>query len=424
MKSLITPEEISTLARPCYADEAKALAYIYECEQNDIKKVIGDDLFIQLKEGGQTFLLEGGIYERNGKRYELNGIKRALAYYVYSRLLESSSVELTRQGVVNRRSDHSNDADDREIISVSRETLAIADRYMQEVAVYLGIGEAESSQRTKIMVIGGSNSVTPSSSGGAGGGKSVNVVQGRGNSTEDVMSQYAVTREIESLEKKIEEVERGDIDLSEYATKDYVDERISEIEIGGGGEIPDLENYATKEFVAQEIEKIEIPDTSGLASQQEVADVKSTALEYTDTKIKELTIPTKTSELTNDSGFATEDALGEFVNAIAEYVETKADKTSVITSEDIGNDTLDWDKEYHFTMTKDTSVVIYDKPNDDYAHSIEIEMTTGEETYSFSINLGIKWVKDLEIEPNKRYMIIIDDSMTAMWVAVERSDNE
>jgi hypothetical protein len=122
------------------------------------------------------------------------------------------------------------------------------------------------------------------------------------------------------------------------------------------------------------------------------------------------------------SGFVKEDELGEFVAVVTGLVNAKADKTSVITSEDINNITLDWDKEYHFTLTKDTSVIVYDKPNDDYAHSIEIEMTTGEDTYSFSTNLEIQWVKDLEIEPNKRYMIIIDDSMTAMWVAVERSE--
>lgn len=117
-----------------------------------------------------------------------------------------------------------------------------------------------------------------------------------------------------------------------------------------------------------------------------------------------------------------ETAFTEFSGFVLQTVEVKVDRTPVITLDDISKVTLDWDKEYHFTLTKDTSVVLYDKPNDNYAHSIEIEMTTGEETYSFSTNLGIQWVKDLEIEPNKRYMIIIDDSMTAMWTAVERSE--
>lgn len=234
IKTLITPEEISTLARPCYADEDKALAYIVEAEQNNIKPAIGDDLFIQLKEGGQTFLLEGGIYERNGKRYELNGIKKALAYFVISRLYESSTVELTRQGVVNRRSEFSDNADERDIISVSRETYAIANRYMEEVEKYLGTDVKNTSQRSRIALIGGgsngSRTCRPSSvSGGASPSSpsaNINVVQGLGNSDKDVISQAGITREFNAVR------EYADEKLAE--AKAYTDEKIAKINIGGG----------------------------------------------------------------------------------------------------------------------------------------------------------------------------------------------
>jgi hypothetical protein len=435
IKTLISPEEISTLARPCYADEEKALAYIVEAEQNNIKPAIGDDLFIQLKEGGQTFLLEGGVYERNGKRYELNGIKKALAYFVISRLYESSTIELTRQGVVNRRSEFSDNADERDIISASRETYAIANRYMEEVEKYLGTDVKNTSQRVRFDLVGGGSNVSrqcrpSSSSGGASPSANINVVHVLGNSDKDVISQAGVTREFNAVR------EEADEKLAE--AKAYTDEEIAKATIGGGGDI-DLSDYAKIAYVDDKVQK---------------------AKDYTDEKFNNINIPTELSELSDDadhrlvtdvekqrwddksdfsgdyndlenkptipdvSGFVKEDELGEFVNAIAVYVETKANKTSVITSDDINSVTLDWDKEYHFTMMKDTLLDIYDKPNDEYTHSIEIEMTTGEETYSFSTNLEIQWVKDLEIEANKRYMIIIDDSMTAMWAAVERSDNE
>lgn len=212
IKTLITPAEISTLARPCYADEEKALAYIVEAEQNNIKPAIGDDLFIQLKEGGQTFLLEGGIYERNGKRYYLNGIKRALAYFVISRLYESSTTELTRQGVVNRRSEYSDTADNSEIISVSRDTYAIANRYMEEIERYLGTDVKNTSQRVHFDLIGGGGSKTqrtcrPSSSGGYSPAANINVVQTLGNSPKDVISQAGVTREFNNLRDEIKDIE-------------------------------------------------------------------------------------------------------------------------------------------------------------------------------------------------------------------------
>lgn len=154
---LITPMEVGMLARPCYADEQKVMRYISEAEQNNIKNTLGDDLFLRLKAGEEKLLLNGGTYERDGKRYYLNGVKKALAYYTYSRLVESSSVELTRQGVVNRRSEYSDMADNRDILSVSRETYAIADRYMEECLSYIKgtcSNKDVNSSRTKIKIIG------------------------------------------------------------------------------------------------------------------------------------------------------------------------------------------------------------------------------------------------------------------------------
>lgn len=210
-RPFITPQDISLLARPCYADEAKVMAYIYEAEQNNIKPKIGDDLFLRLKDGENPLLLEGGTYEKNGKRHQLNGIKKALAYYAYSRLLESGSIDLTRQGVVNRRSDAANTADEDNIIKISRETYAIADRYMQEIMNYLGAGEAEmeTTQRTSVRLIGASDGARPRR-------QHIPAVGGAGST---------------------------DIDLSAYATKDYVKQEISKINI------PSLDGYATEQYV-------------------------------------------------------------------------------------------------------------------------------------------------------------------------------
>lgn len=215
---LITPEEISLLARPCHVDEQKAIAYIVEAELNNIKPALGDDLFLRLKRGENRLLLEGGEYERDGKLYYIAGVKRALAYYVYSRLLESGSVDLTRQGVVNRRSDDANAADEDNIIKISRETYAIADRYMQEVMDYLGAGEVEmkTTQRTSVRLIGASEGARQRR-------QHIPAVGGAGST---------------------------DIDLSAYATKDYVKQEISKIEI------PSLDGYATKQYVQQQIGNI------------------------------------------------------------------------------------------------------------------------------------------------------------------------
>jgi hypothetical protein len=308
-------------------------------------------LFIQLKEGRQTFLLEGGVYERNGKRYELNGIKKALAYFVISRLYESSTIELTRQGVVNRRSEFSDNADNSEIISVSRETYAIANRYMEEVEKYLGTDVKNTSQRVRFDLVGGgsngSRQCCPSSSSSGGASPSspsanINVVQVLGNSDKDVISQAGVTREINAIRKAIEDIEVPT--LPKLA------------KVAETGDYNDLENKPT------------IPDVSGLATREEV-----------------------------------EQALN-----------TKQDKTAIVTATDsviAGNRSV-------IDVTGDAVISLEPYEEDGYAHSYEIVLNVGDTAYSVAFPESVKWVKDLEIEANTTYSIVIEDNL-ALYVAIK-----
>jgi hypothetical protein len=258
------------------------LAYIYEAEQNNIKPKIGDDLFLRLKDGENPLLLDGGTYEKNGKRYQLNGIKKALAYYAYSRLLESSSVDLTRQGVVNRRSDAANAADEDNIIKISRETYAIADRYMQEVMDYLGAGEQQTTQRTSVRLIGASEGASRSRS-------------------------------------RQQQTSLGAIDPNKYATKDYVDGKIAALDF------PEVGDFETKEDAEKKLEEakrytdesvgnIEIPELPTLAKVAEsgsykdlkdkptIPSVEGLASEtYVDEKVSTIKVPKALSELSQDA---------------------------------------------------------------------------------------------------------------------------
>lgn len=283
-RPLITPQDISLLARPCYADEAKVLAYIYEAEQNNIKTKIGDDLFLRLKDGENPLLLEGGIYEKNGKRYQLNGIKKALAYYAYSRLLESGSVNLTRQGVVNRRSDDANAVNEDNIIKISRETYAIADRYMQEVMDYLGAGEAETTttQRTSVRLIGASE----------GASRSRSRQQQTSLGAIDP-NRYATKEYVDSKIAALDFPEVGDFETKEDAekkleeAKDYTDEVVGNIKIP---ELPTLSKVATSGSYKDLKDKPTIPSVEGLASET-----------YVDEKVSTIKVPKALSELSQDA---------------------------------------------------------------------------------------------------------------------------
>jgi hypothetical protein len=357
-RPLITPQDISLLARPCYADEAKVLAYIYEAEQNNIKTKIGDDLFLRLKDGENPLLLEGGIYEKNGKRYQLNGIKKALAYYAYSRLLESGSVDLTRQGVVNRRSDNANAVDEDNIIKISRETYAIADRYMQEIMDYLGAGEAKTTQRTSVRLIGASEGASRS---------------------------------------RQQQTSLGAIDPNKYATKDYVDGKIAALDF------PEVGDFETKEDAEKKLEEakrytdesvgnIEIPELPTLAKVAESGD-------YNDLENKP-TIPSL-------DGYATE-------RYVQQEIVTKQDKTAIVPA----TNTVSVDKRSVIDVTGDVVINLEPYEQDGYAHSYEIVLNVGGTAYSVSFPSDIRWVKDLEIAANKQFNIIIEDGI-AMWAAVD-----
>jgi hypothetical protein len=104
------------------------------------------------------------------------------------------------------------------------------------------------------LVGGGSNThrqCGPSSSSGGASPSSpsanINVVQGLGNSDKDVISQAGVTREFNAAR------EEANAKLNE--AKAYTDEEIAKAAIGGGGDI-NLSDYAKKEYVDNEVQKV------------------------------------------------------------------------------------------------------------------------------------------------------------------------
>lgn len=65
-------------------------------------------------------------------------------------------------------------------------------------------------------------------------------------------------------------ISNDNIDLSDYATEQYVDQKVAEIEI------PSIEGFATEEFVNNQIAGITIPSIEGLASEKYVDEAITT----------------------------------------------------------------------------------------------------------------------------------------------------
>ena len=110
-----------------------------------------------------------------------------------------------------------------------------------------------------------------------------------------------------------------EIDSNDYYTKSEVDELISSIVISG---------YATEEYV-----------NNAVATKQDIIDADN-KLSYALVRGAP-TIPTKTSDLTNDSGFITDSALQEYATEtyVNSSVSGKADKSEIPTkTSDLQND--------------------------------------------------------------------------------------
>ena len=142
---------------------------------------------------------------------------------------------------------------------------------------------------------------------------------------------YATKQEVTAVENKIPS-------LDGYATEQYVNGKVAEIDLTGyatkqeltavENKIPSLTGYATEAYVDGKIAEIPSTDLSNYYNKEQTNSAISTA-------ISGITIPTKVSELENDSNFVTETALetkGYLTAVPAEYVtETELDQKGYLT---------------------------------------------------------------------------------------------
>ena len=114
---------------------------IEEAQIKDIKTVLGDALYWDFVNNitlpKYALLLNGGTYlncENNTVSFE--GIKKALAYYAYARIIESN-IAVTRYGAVQKKVDLSEPIPTTTIARASAQNISMAVVYMNEVASFL-----------------------------------------------------------------------------------------------------------------------------------------------------------------------------------------------------------------------------------------------------------------------------------------------
>lgn len=144
---LITYDEVPLLARgiSIHIEQEKIETYIRESEDIDIKPALGDALFIDIQENPNKYylLINGGMYEDKGGKHVMTGLKTALAYYSYARLVKNGDGNVTRYGFVNKEDEYSSRSDSKERVMAYNDAFSIADSYMKECVLYLKSHKSE-----------------------------------------------------------------------------------------------------------------------------------------------------------------------------------------------------------------------------------------------------------------------------------------
>ena len=136
---IITPQDIITLCRFNDMDDSDMERFIETAEDIDLKIQLGCDLLdkVRTNPGEYAELLDGGRYEeKDGGLFTFSGLKKALAFYAYSRAAKQGTEILTRTGLVDKTNDYSQKADQKNREIVAKETRDVADYYMREVLQY------------------------------------------------------------------------------------------------------------------------------------------------------------------------------------------------------------------------------------------------------------------------------------------------
>lgn len=153
---IITPEEFRTLARPAsiHIDALQITQYINECEDIYIMPAIG---WANLKACANTAAEFHGVDEEFARDVFVNGgewaaptgcncgeglqfcagVKKALAYFVYAKMLKNDGTVLQRAGFMQHREEYGNHAERGEALKQYNDVMDTAEKYLAGCLSYL-----------------------------------------------------------------------------------------------------------------------------------------------------------------------------------------------------------------------------------------------------------------------------------------------
>lgn len=150
-KHIITVERFKELARPTskHIDDGEVLTFIRECEDIYIIPAIGLARFKALQEEDGELqnitLLDGGEFkDKCGELKRCSGLRLAIAYFVYAKMIMADGGMLTRTGLMQHNDSYASREDDKNRVRMYNDAMEVAEAYLGSCMAYLKSVENES----------------------------------------------------------------------------------------------------------------------------------------------------------------------------------------------------------------------------------------------------------------------------------------
>ena len=139
---LVKRKDINDEVRPTSAEEALVNRCIEESQMLDIKPAIGDGVYMRLfsldEDEAAEMLWNGGTYtDCDGNERLFAGLRKALLYYAYGRLIRSQIGQSTRFGFQVKADQYSDSAELKAQVQAYNEAFGIADGYKVQAMAFM-----------------------------------------------------------------------------------------------------------------------------------------------------------------------------------------------------------------------------------------------------------------------------------------------
>lgn len=145
-RHILTAGELKGYVRPIsrHVDDEELETFIRECEDTVIIPAIGLKRFKELcgeenQLGDENrILLCGGEYEnRKGELKQCVGLKAALSYFTYAKMIMSDGTILTRTGLMQHNDSYAERSDDKNRVRRYNDVMNVAEEYLSTCLAYL-----------------------------------------------------------------------------------------------------------------------------------------------------------------------------------------------------------------------------------------------------------------------------------------------